>query len=77
MQRTHASKVGRVVPARRAGQQGRGEAGRLANGGLPHPGALGTARPANTTNTFGARNLRRLCRPRAPFHNNKQNNKRK
>ena len=57
MQTTHSGKAGRVVPARRAGQQGREDTGRLANGGLPHPGALGTARPTNATNTFGARNF--------------------
>jgi hypothetical protein len=56
MQATHAGKVGRVVPARRAGQKGKGEAGWPANGGLAHHGALGTARPTNTTNTL-ARNF--------------------
>ena len=57
MQAIHAGKVGRVVPTRRTGQEGRGEAGWLANGGSPRPGALGTARPTSTTNTFGARNF--------------------
>jgi hypothetical protein len=54
MQLIYTVKAGRVVPTGCAGQEGKGEAGWLANGGSPHSGALGTARP---TNTFGARNL--------------------
>ena len=54
MEAAHTAKVGRVVPTRRAGREGKGDAGRLANGGSPHPGALGTARPTITTKIFGA-----------------------
>ena len=51
MEAAHTGKVGRVVPTRRAGQEGKRTAGWLANGGSPHPSALGTARP---TTIFGA-----------------------
>ena len=72
MQPAQTGKVGRVVPTRRAGQEGKEEADWLVNGGSPHAGALGTARPTNTANTFGAR---RFVGPEGHAHHSTTNNK--
>ncbi len=65
MEAAHTGKVGRVVPTRRAGQEGKKEVGWLANSGSPHLGALGErALPG----LFGARNFVGPQRPAAAAH---------